>query len=1294
MHVLLYQGANTFTLFRREEKLEQLRLIEPSISAIDIITVYIVSESAPLSTQEKSVLSDLLATDVVLKPSFNEGSLLFWVLARKGTTSPWSSKASDIAHNCGLNNILFIKRAFQYRLTIGDDLSDHAKQRIIDACHDSLTQSIVTNEFEFLSYFDPIKALPCADINILAHGIDALEVFNDRLGLSLSQGELDYLYQSFVALNRNPTETEIMMFGQVNSEHCRHKIFNARWTIDDNYQQHTLFDMIRNTYKKNPHQAIVAYDDNAAVLKQSGLTQAYYPHPSTHEYAYNDQPSGIVLKVETHNHPTAIAPFSGAATGSGGEIRDEAATGRGAQPKAGLTGFITGHLNIPNYTQPWEIDISRPPHIATALEIMLEGPIGSASFNNEFGRPAISGFFRTLELKEDSDVGSIVRSFYKPIMLAGGIGSIALNQTSKQDLPTGTQLIVLGGPAMVIGLGGGAASSRNNASDQVSLDFASVQRANPEMERRAQEVINACWQSGSDNPILSIHDVGAGGLSNALPELVHMSMKGAACSLELIPQVEQGMTAMELWCNESQERYMLGVAAEHLDLFVDFCKRERCPYAVIGQVTQEKQLSLVDGQSKKQAIDLPMSVLFEDMPPKEFKFSRRQSQSHMFPLDDIVLSEAIKRVLAFPCVADKQFLITIGDRTVGGLVARDPMVGPWQVPVADVAVTARDFHSNYGEAMAIGERAPIALTHPAAAARMAVGEAITNLAAASVSSLSEVALSANWMAAFDFSSEAIGLYDAVQAIGMELCPALGISIPVGKDSLSMRVDWKDDVDNVVASPLSLVVTAAAPVNDITKTLTPVLARRDDTQLFLIDLGDGACGLGGSVLTQVYQHIGQRPADLSNPAKLKSFFAAIQELNAKELLLAYHDRSDGGLFVTLLEMSFAAHIGLDVNLSSLSSNKIAQLFTEELGAVVQVSHDNIIRFKAILKNHDLLECVHPIATINHTDDLNLYFDDGEKPVYSSSRVKLAEIWSAMSYQMQGLRDHPECAKQEYHAKLDEQDPGLNANITFDFNDDMTAPFINLTRPKVAILREQGVNGHIEMAAAFENVGFQAIDVHMTDLIAQRIMLDDFSGLVACGGFSYGDVLGAGRGWGNVILQNPMLSDQFKRFFDDENHFSLGVCNGCQMMSVIKSLIPGANHWPILHVNRSEQFEARLSLVQIESSPSVFFKGMEGSVLPVPVAHAQGRIETASELSQDCIAMRFVDHQHDVTERYPFNPNGSVGGVTSVTSLDGRSTIMMPHPERGFRSVQLSWCPESWSESSPWVKMFLNARQWVA
>ncbi|HHJ15663.1 MAG TPA: phosphoribosylformylglycinamidine synthase, partial [Gammaproteobacteria bacterium] len=1146
--------------------------------------------------------------------------------------------------------------------------------------------------------FRQAEPAPLVSVDILGGGRAALECANTELGLALSDDEIDYLLDSFTALGRNPNDIELMMFAQANSEHCRHKIFNANWVIDGKPQDTTLFNMIRASHKASPDGVLSAYHDNSAVIAGNPVKR-FLADSRSGEYRAVAERAHIQIKVETHNHPTAISPFPGAATGSGGEIRDEGATGRGAKPKAGLCGFSVSNLRIPGFARPWETDHGKPARIVSALDIMLEAPLGAAAFNNEFGRPNLCGYFRTFEERVPGPAGEEVRGYHKPIMIAGGYGNIREEHIEKLGIPAGAQIVVIGGPAMLIGLGGGAASSMSSGASCENLDFASVQRGNPEMERRCQEVIDRCWAMGGDNPILSIHDVGAGGLSNAVPELVNDAGRGGAFELRAVPNDEPGMSPMQIWCNESQERYVLAVSAQRMEEFQALCERERCPFEVLGEATEEPQLVLGDGYFDNTPIDLPMSLLL-GKPPKMLRdvHHRTFSKPELELPSDI--TDMAYRVLRLPAVASKQFLITIGDRSITGQVTRDQMVGPWQVPVADVAVTCADYQGHRGEAMAMGERPPLALVEPAASGRMAVGEAITNMAAARIDALSDIRLSANWMAPAGHPGEDAGLFDTVRAVGAELCPRLGIAIPVGKDSLSMKTVWqKDGEDRSVTGPLSLIITGFAPVSDVRLTLTPQL-RTDcgDTDLLLIDLGKGHNRLAGSALAQVYKQVGHHAPDLDDPDALKSFFAAIQDLNQAGLLLAYHDRSDGGLFATLCEMSFAGHCGLSVQLDDLGDDPRASLFNEELGAVVQVRHCDTDTVLETLREAGLGRHSHVIGTLR--DDDRLCFTYARQPLCDEMRVDLQRAWAETSYLMQSLRDNSACAEQEFAALLDSSDPGLQPVLSFDADENPVAPMIATgARPKVAILREQGVNGQLEMAAAFDAAGFACQDVHMSDIIAGRIDLAGFSGLVACGGFSYGDVLGAGQGWAKSILFNPGARDTFSAFFARADSWGLGVCNGCQMMSGLKDIIPGAAHWPRFVRNTSEQFEARFSLVEVLPSASLLLDGMAGSQLPIAVAHGEGRAEfdepdaAQQLLDSRRVALRYVDHYGAATEQYPLNPNGSPLGITGLCSDDGRFTIMMPHPERVFRSVQHSWYPDSWGEDGPWLRMFRNARQRV-
>ena len=1260
--------------------------------------MHFVDVDKTLDSDAKAVLDSLLHTESQ-PDTTNPDARVFLVIPRPGTISPWSSKATDIAHNCGLSDVHRIERGILYHVVSDNSLNTADWQAISALLHDRMTESVFSDIEEAERLFYQSEPAPFNSVDILTCGRDALKKANTDLGLALAEDEIDYLVENFKTMNRNPSDVELMMFAQANSEHCRHKIFNADWVIDGKQQKKSLFSMIRNTHEKNPGGVLSAYHDNSAVMKGSKAGR-FFAEPQNHQYEYHEEDIHILMKVETHNHPTAIAPFPGAATGSGGEIRDEGATGRGSKPKAGLCGYSVSNLKIPASPQVWETDFGKPGRIVSALDIMLEAPIGAAAFNNEFGRPNICGYFRTYEEKVSSFGGEEVRGYHKPIMLAGGLGNIRADHVDKNDIPPGSQIVVLGGPAMLIGLGGGAASSMATGESQESLDFASVQRGNPEIERRVQEVIDTCVQMGAQNPIISIHDVGAGGLSNALPELVNDSGRGGHFELRLIPNDEPGMAPMEIWCNEAQERYVLAVSSANIDDFSDICARERCPFAIVGEATKEQDLIVGDGHFDNTPINMPMDVLLGKPPKMRRDVKHHPVAKQDFSLADINISEAAKRVLALPTVASKNFLITIGDRTVTGMVARDQMVGPWQVPVADVAVTAAAYDSLKGEAMAMGERTPIALLDHAASARMAVGEAITNIAAARINKISDMVLSANWMAPAGHPGEDAGLYDAVKAVGEELCPKLGIAIPVGKDSMSMKTVWDDEKGNhSVTAPLSLIISAFAPVEDVSLTLTPELRTdKGDSDLILIDLGKGKNRLGATCLAQVYKKLGHHSADLEDPNSLKNFFSVIQKLNKKGLLLAYHDRSDGGLLATVCEMAFAGHSGINISLDELGDSSIASLFNEELGAVIQVQHEYTDEVLAELHDAGLAHYSHVIGQLNNDDNIVIQYND--RDVLNEKRRSLQRIWSETSYQIQALRDNAECAKQEFDTLLDHNDPGLHAKLSFDAQENISAPYLNIGhRPRMAILREQGVNGHVEMAAAFEKAGFASVDVHMSDIIDGRHSLNDFQGLVACGGFSYGDVLGAGGGWAKTILHNNAMRDEFETFFNRPDSFALGVCNGCQMMSHLKDLIPGASHWPQFERNLSEQFEARFTMVEIQPSASMLFDGMVGSRMPIAVAHGEGQVNFVTDtLSQQVqndslVSMKYVDNLGNATEKYPYNPNGSVAGITGLTTKDGRFNIMMPHPERLFRTVQHSWHPDEWGKDGPWLRLFRNARYWV-
>ena len=1289
--MLKISGTSALSDFRINKLLAELQSIDPAIKAVSAQFIHFVDIENDLNDGQSGILKQLLAYGSPQSDTDKFSGQHLLVVPRSGTISPWSSKATEIAQRCGLSEVRRIERGIEYALDVSQPLSTSVKALL----HDRMTQTVLDGDSES-ELFIQHQPKPLLTVDIIEQGRDALISANTELGLALSEDEIDYLTDSFQALGRNPTDVELMMFAQANSEHCRHKIFNADWTIDGVEQAQSLFKMIRNTAAQSPDGILSAYSDNASVMVGSSA-QVFIRNPQTGEYGYVEEDAHLLMKVETHNHPTAISPYPGAATGSGGEIRDEGATGRGSSPKAGLTGFSVSHLKVPGYPQPWEADNGKPERIASALTIMLEGPLGGAAFNNEFGRPNLAGYFRSFEQAVPGRDHEF-RGYHKPIMIAGGLGNIRPMLVDKHPIPAGSLIIILGGPAMLIGLGGSAASSQASGEGSEDLDFASVQRENPEMERRCQEVINHCNALGHDTPIVSIHDIGAGGLSNAVPEIIHDCDRGGRFELRNVHNADKGMSPMQIWCNEAQERYVVAIRPESLELFSAFCEREHCLFAVIGEATEEEHLTLSDALLGDKPVDIPMSVLFGKSPKLHRNVEHVPANTRPLDLSGITLDEAVKRVLAFPAVADKSFLIHIGDRSVTGLVARDQMVGPWQVPVADVAVTAVGYHAVTGEAMAMGERSPIAVIDAPASGRMAIGEAITNIAAASIDSLKKIKLSANWMAAAGYQGEDAALFDTVKAVGMELCPALGIAIPVGKDSLSMKTVWKDnDAEKIMTAPLSLVITAFAPVADISLTLTPQLryVPDEDSALILIDLGAGKNRLGGSVLAQVYNQLGDDCPDLDEAGLLKAFFDAIQTLNCQDKLLSYHDRSDGGLLATVAEMMFASRLGVTLTLDSLGDDVLAALFNEELGAVLQVRQSDCKEVVDLLKQLGLIDCTYVIGKV--VDGQQLTVRHFGEVVYTASRAELQSIWSELSYKMQALRDNPECAQQQFERIADDEDPGLNVELTFDVNDDVTALFKNAVRPKVAILREQGVNGHVEMAAAFDRAGFTSIDVHMSDIIHGRVSLADFTGLVACGGFSYGDVLGAGGGWAKSILFNPRCRDEFAEFFQRPDTFGLGVCNGCQMMSGLKDIIPGAEHWPRFMRNTSEQFEARVALVEVQKSPSILFAGMEGSRIPVAIAHGEGRAEftmdPAFALEAGAVALCYVDNYGQLTTEFPANPNGSPFGITGLTNTDGRFTIMMPHPERCFRALQNSWHPDDWDEYGAWMRLFRNARVWV-
>ncbi|WP_414451934.1 phosphoribosylformylglycinamidine synthase [Burkholderia sp. 22PA0099] len=1353
-HFSCFPGAAALSDFRQARLLDTLKQIDGDIVAIRGQYLHFVNASDALAADEAARIDALMHYGAPFEAAAEKGATeTFIVLPRLGTVSPWASKATDIALHCGLAKVRRIERGVEFSVTLKAGLlgmggkkalSPEVRAAVAAALHDRMTETVVAARDDAHHLFAELPAKALGRVDVLGQGRAALEAANAELGLALADDEIVYLVDAFTKLERNPTDVELMMFAQANSEHCRHKIFNADWTIDGAKQDMSLFAMIRNTEKISPQGTIVAYSDNSSIMR-GAQAERWFPRGASvagqpaEQYGRHSELTHTLMKVETHNHPTAISPFAGAATGAGGEIRDEGATGRGARPKAGLAGFTVSNLDLPEAREAWEnardaaqpvaernpadahTPYGRPDRIASPLQIMIDGPLGGAAFNNEFGRPNLGGYFRVYE----QNVGGTVRGYHKPIMIAGGIGNISDGHTHKHDLPAGTLLIQIGGPGMRIGMGGGAASSMATGANTAELDFDSVQRGNPEIERRAQEVINGCWQLGDTNPILSIHDVGAGGLSNAFPELVDGADKGARFELRKIQLEESGLSPREIWSNESQERYVLAIAPDDLPRFEAICVRERCPFAVIGVATDARELKLVDDAisgADSAPVDMPMDVLL-GKPPKMHRDVARVSVERA-PVDvtGLSLATAAVDVLKHPTVGSKSFLITIGDRSVGGTTVRDQMVGPWQVPVADCAVTALDYAGFGGEAMTMAERTPLAVIDAPASGRMAVGEAITNIASAPIASLDKLKLSANWMASCGTAGEDAALYDTVKAIGMELCPALGIGIPVGKDSLSMKTKWNDEgVAKEVVSPVSLIISAFAPVEDVRRHLTPQLRRvadAGDSVLIAIDLGRGKNRMGGSILAQVTQQVGDATPDVDDPEDLKRFFNAIQSLNAGGKLLAYHDRSDGGLWATVCEMAFAGHAGVSLNVDMLTldpnhesdfgdakdwakqtsgrreDRTIRALFSEELGAVVQVRAADRDAVLASLREHGLSACSHVIGTVNERDTVEVFRD--AKKIYEAPRAELQRAWTEVSWRIARLRDNPACADGEYDTLLDVADPGMQPVLTFDAADDVAAPFIATgARPRVAILREQGVNSHLETAYAFDRAGFDAHDVHMSDLLAGRANLADFAGAVACGGFSYGDVLGAGEGWAKTIRFNEGLAEMFTTFFARQDTFALGICNGCQMLSSIASMIPGAEAWPKFTRNKSEQFEARFSLVEVQPSPSIFFAGMEGSRIPVAVAHGEGFADFSQQgdASRVAVAMRFVDHRGQATERYPFNPNGSPAGITSVTTADGRFTVLMPHTERVHRTVQMSWSPEGWGEASPWMRVFRNARRWL-
>ena len=1284
--ILRLRGRRALSDFRLAKLLQPLTAALPSASLYAEFWHFAEATRA-LTVSENERLERVLSYGPTMESATAQGDLLL-VTPRPGTISPWSSKATDIAHHCGLEVITRIERGTAFWIT--GAARDDLRTRIAPLVHDRMTETVFTAMADAERLFQHFEPQPLATVDVVGGGAVALAHANRNMGLALSEDEIGYLVDNFLRMGRNPTDVELMMFAQANSEHCRHKIFNADWVIDGKPQDRSLFGMIRTTHEKHPQGTVVAYSDNSSII-EGAMVERFYPDAQG-TYGYVEDQTHILMKVETHNHPTAIAPFPGAATGSGGEIRDEGATGRGSKPKAGLTGFSVSNLCIPGVVQPWERDAyGKPGRIASALQIMLEGPIGGAAFNNEFGRPNLAGYFRTYEQLAAGEM----RGYHKPIMIAGGVGNIAARHAFKAVPGAGALLIQLGGPGMLIGLGGSAASSMDTGTNQEDLDFDSVQRGNAEIQRRAQEVIDRCCALGDANPMLSIHDVGAGGLSNALPEMVHAAGRGGAFDLRKVPSEEPGMSPMQIWCNEAQERYVLAIAPESLESFEAICSRERCPYAVVGTATDDGRLTVTDAVFGNHAVDMDLTVLLGKPPKMTRRVSRVAKNLKAFDFSALNVREATYRVLRMPAVADKTFLISIGDRSVGGMTARDQMVGPWQVPVADVAVTLMGFNTYRGEAFAMGERTPLAVIDAATSGRMAVGEAITNIAAAPIAHIGDIKLSANWMAAAGHGSEDVHLFDTVRAVAMDLCPQLGISIPVGKDSLSMKTTWQDGANKKeVIAPLSLIVSAFAPVVDARQTLTPQL-RTDcgDTALLLVDLADGQMRLGGSALAQAWGVTGDVAPDLDTPQRIVEFIKQKQILTISQQILAYHDRSDGGLFATVCEMMFAGRTGVTLNVPA-KVPLIDTLFNEELGVVLQVRAADastvIQSFVAVG-----VPCQR-IGGLNAEGVLRVMA--GADEALCERRIDLHRAWSETTYHMQRLRDHPHCAQEEYDRILDTSDPGLSPVLRFDPAQDICAPFIvKGARPSMAILREQGVNGQVEMAAAFDRAGFATVDVHMSDIIAGRTRLADFKGFAACGGFSYGDVLGAGEGWAKSILFNARARDEFEDFFKRSDTFALGVCNGCQMMSNLHDLIPGAAAWPHFVKNKSEQFEARVAMLEILPSPSLFFSGMVGSRLPVAVAHGEGYAEfqslAALTAAQSQVTVRYVDNSGLATERYPLNPNGSPQGIAGLTTPDGRFTILMPHPERVFRTVQNSWHPDDWGADGPWLRMFRNARVWV-
>lgn len=1284
-------GRKALPAFKAQQLQNELINRLPDTEAVEAHFCYLLQTSIDLSAETKEALCHLLQARIVpIEADLNR----FWVWPRRGTLSPWSSKAKDIIARIGLNEVTRLEQGICYQIhqQIPFVLDSTKWSLIADLFYDKLTEECVREASAVNLWFDTPKAVPLTTIRWLSLSPAERLALSNEKGYAFNEATIAAISAEYTRLGRDPTDAELMMIASVNSEHCRHHIFKSHWVIDGVQQSETLFSQIQQTYRHHADDVYSAYCDNGAIIGKRAV-ESIWPRFSDHHYVRHHEDMAMVIKVETHNHPTAIAPFSGAATGSGGEIRDEGATGRGAKPKAGLTGFNVSNLHIPGLKQEWEQTQNIPGNKASALTIMLQGPIGAASFNNEFGRPNLCGYFRSFEQR----VGHTHWGYHKPVMLAGGLGTIRESQFTKEALPVNALIIVLGGPALRIGLGGGALSSQVSAEQNDALDYASVQRANAEMQRRAQEVINSCWSLGRDNPIVSIHDVGAGGLSNAIPELVYDHKRGAQIELRDIPSADLSLSPLELWCNESQERYVLVITENRLAEFSKIAEREHCAFAVVGFVTETPQLIVYDREHQNNVIDMSLPFLLDTQIPFIRQVSRSHSNINAFKHKHIQLEEACLRVLKHPTVANKSFLITIGDRSVGGLTYRDQMVGPWQIPVADVAVSVAGFYQHSGEAMAIGERSPVAILNPAASGRLAVGEAITNMAAAAIENLSDIKLSANWMAACGIEKEDCALWDTVKAVATELCVDLNLTIPVGKDSLSMQTQWQQDgTRHQVVSPLTVAISAFAPVYDVRSSLTPQLQiTYDDSVLILIDLGVGQNRLGGSIFSEVYNEMGKgQVPDVDSPTLLQHFFKAIQQLNQNNQILAYHDRSDGGLFVTLVEMAFAAHTGLTIHLDALGPDPIASLFAEELGAVIQVEKAHLSAVLEQLKRHELAHCSHVIGELAINEVISFYHR-GQK-ILEEHRAAWQSVWSEVSYRMQALRDNPLCAEEEFKRIALLNDPGLYSSPSFDFKENILAPYLDFgIKPKVAILREVGVNGQVEMAAAFMQAGFIAVDVHMSDILNQRINLDDFKVLAICGGFSFGDVLGAGRGWSEEILMNARLKETFSRFFNRADTLTLGVCNGCQMLSQLRDIIPGAAGFPHFIANQSQQFEARVVMVEVTNSPAILLKDMVGSRLPIVVSHGEGLAQWTDVTLQEkaLTALRYLDHLGHATTRYPFNPNGSAAGATAFSSSDGRVLIMMPHPERCYRSWQCSWRAPEWTEYTPWHRLFANARVWL-